>query len=40
MRDARILTGARTVADNIKLSSISKVSDKSKRIKKGRYGGG
>jgi hypothetical protein len=39
MRDARILTGARTIADNAGMSALSKVSDKSKRIKKGRFSG-
>jgi hypothetical protein len=34
-RDARVLTGARTVADNVSLSKLMKVSDSSKRIKKG-----
>jgi hypothetical protein len=33
--DARVLTGARTVADNVSLSKLRKVSDSSKRIKKG-----
>ena len=37
MRDARILTGARTVADKV---DDNKVSDKSKRIKKGRFASG
>ena len=36
-RDARVLTGARTVADHAILSAYkNKVSDSSKRIKKGR----
>jgi len=35
-RDARVLTGARTVADNASLSALQKVSENSKRIKKGR----
>lgn len=36
-RDARVLTGARTVADHKVLSAYNnKISDQSKRIKKGR----